>query len=74
MITPNKVISLDNSAIGLAGCILEVEFSSMPLSDLYRKLERKFESADQFLLCIDALYLLEKIEVDLATGIVTHAG
>ena len=45
----------------------------MNVADLYRSVHRDFESIDQFLLTLDVLYVLGRIEVDITTGAVTYA-
>ena len=74
MITPNKVITLRESAIGRTPIILREMASQDNLAGLYDKVCKDFESIDQFLLALDVLYILRKIEVDMSTGMVTYAG
>ena len=45
----------------------------MNVAELYRTVHRELESIDQFLLALDVLYVLGRIEVDLTTGAVTYA-
>jgi hypothetical protein len=73
LITPNKVIRLRESALGRTPIILREKASQDNLNSLYDKVRKDFESIDQFLLALDVLYLLGKIEVDLLTGMVTYA-
>lgn len=73
MITPNKVISLKESALGRLSVLLKEEGREKDLVSLYRHVARNFESLDQFLLALDTLFILGRIEVDPQTRIVTYA-
>ncbi len=73
MITPNKVITLRESALGRTPVILREKTSRANLVDLYNKVGKDFESLDQFLLAIDVLYVLGQIDVDFSTGVITYA-
>ena len=72
MIVPNKVVSLKDSALGLATEILKAGPDSVPVVDLYNDLARKFESLDQFIVTLDLLYVLGRIEMDFESGVVTY--
>ncbi len=72
MITPNKVITLRESALGRAPIILRNKASKDNLTDLYNRVHKDFESIDQFLLTLDVLYILGQIEIDLSTGVLTY--
>lgn len=43
------------------------------LSRIYEQAGKEFESIDQFILAVDVLFVLGKIDVDLSTGIVIYA-
>ena len=73
MIMPNKVITLRESALGRTPVILREKASQANLVSLYDKVGKEFESIDQFLLAIDVLYILGKIDLDLTSGMVTYA-
>lgn len=73
MITPNKVITLEQSALGLAGFILEAAIDNDSISELQRRTSKEFESIDQFLLAVDLLFVLGKISVDFSTGRIVYA-
>lgn len=73
MITPNKVITLPESALGKTPAILEAKGVQVTLAGLYKTVAREFESIDQFLLTLDVLYVLGRIDIDLPTGMVTYA-
>lgn len=44
------------------------------LVTLYHNVADQFESVDQFLLALDTLFLLGRVDVNLTTRIVTYAG
>ncbi len=73
MITPNKVITLHESALGRTPIILRGKASHDNVARLYDRVRKDFESIDQFLLALDLLYILGQIEIDLSTGVVTYA-
>lgn len=73
MITPNKVITLRESALGRAPIIMRERVPQENLVSLYEKVRKDFESIDQFLLTLDVLYILGQIDVDLSTGMLTYA-
>ena len=73
MITPNKIVSLESSALGLTDIILDYGPGSIEVQHLYQKVENKFESIDQFLLTLDLLFVLGRIDVDFRTRTLTYA-
>ena len=73
MIIPNKVITLRDSALGKTPMILRAKEVQVNLGALYRTVGKEFESIDQFLLTLDVLYVLGRIDIDLSTGAVTYA-
>ena len=73
MVTPNKIITLRESALGQTPIIMREKASRANLVSLYNKVGNEFEGIDQFLLAIDVLYVLGQIDVDLSTGVVTYA-
>lgn len=64
MITPNKVVPLDSSAVGRMVNILKVGPLPARVDDLFAEVGSQFESIDQFLLALDVLYILNRIDVD----------
>lgn len=67
MITPNKVVSIEKSALGIVGTIIEQGPAPLGLSKLYSIVSKNFESIDQFLLTIDLLYVLGRIGMNVQT-------
>lgn len=74
MIVPNKVIPISESAMGKAAELLRLGPGKYDLSSLYEAQSHKFESIDQFLLALDVLYVLGRVDVDFATREVIYAG
>lgn len=68
MITPNKTIPLKSSVIYKYIYILEKDFESIYLVDLYRDIISKFDGVDEFLYSIDVLFLLNLVDVDFELG------
>ena len=68
MITPNKTIPLKSSVIYKSTYILEKDFESIYLTDLYSEVIGKFEDVDEFLYSIDVLFLLNLVDVDFELG------
>lgn len=48
--------------------ILDMQFEEIPIGELYKNTKRKFLGLDEFILALDALYILGKIDVDLELG------
>ena len=74
MITPNKVVSIEKSALGLVGTILDQGPAPVELLKLYHIVSKDFESIDQFLLAIDLLYVLGRVEVNSQTRTIYYVG
>ena len=73
MITPNKFIALDQSILARLDVILEGVMEETSIRDLYKAAESRFDTADQFLLALDVLYILGRIQVNFRTATVMHA-
>ena len=74
MITPNKVVSIENSALGLVSTIIEQGPTPLEVVKLYHIVSKNFESIDQFLLAIDLLYVLGRIDLNVHMGEVYYVG
>ena len=53
--------------------ILKANPDSDTLVDLYRCVEPQFESIDEFILALDVLYVLGRLQVNVESGTVSHA-
>jgi hypothetical protein len=73
VITPNKVITLRESALGRVPIILRHMGETTDVIELYHKVSKDFESIDQFLLSLDILFVLGRIGIDLSTRVVANA-
>ena len=73
MITPNKVVSLDKSVLGRVSLILQAGPLDCGIVDLFHENSEKFESIDQFILALDVLFVLGRIDVDFEEKRVTYA-
>lgn len=73
MITPNKVVPLSESAFGHVGAILRNGPEPIGLLALFGSVIDEFESIDHFLLTMDALYVMDLININLETGVVSYA-
>lgn len=70
MIFPSKLVSLQQSILYRSTFILEVPFLKMPLHELYKRTESHFGDPNEFVLAVDLLWILGKLEVDFLTGLV----
>lgn len=68
MIKPNKSIPLKDSILYKCIYILEKDFESIYLVDLYKAIISKFDGIDEFLYSIDVLFLLNLVDVDFELG------
>lgn len=68
MIYPNKHIKFEESILYKMLFILEQRTNGVVnISELYKKLKRKFNNIDEFIYAVDVLYVLEMIEIDFDT-------
>ena len=74
MIYPNKHIRIEDSIIYKMLSVLEVQSDSyLNIHELYSKTRNKFNNADEFILSLDVLYVLDMIEVDFKTETIKYA-
>lgn len=74
MITPNKFIALDHSILAKLEIVLDEQIGEMGIREFYHAVAHRFDTADQFLLALDVLYILGRVNVDFRTATVSHAG
>lgn len=73
MIYPNKHIGIKDSIIYKMLSVLEVQDDfNMNIHELYSKTRDKFNNADEFILSIDVLYVLDMIDVDFKTETIKY--
>lgn len=73
MITPNKFASFEQSSISKLPKILEALPVTDGLAELYEKVEKNFEDISEFIVCIDVLYVLDRIELNRESGEIINA-
>ena len=72
MITPNKFTSLDKSIIGKVDCLLLEGVEKITVSELKKLTARKFVDVGEFLLGLDTLFILGRIELDEKNGVIKY--
>jgi hypothetical protein len=72
MIVPNKITSLDNSIIGKMTCLLIDDVNEISISELMNLRLRKFVDIGEFILALDTLYSLGKIDLDEKRGVINY--
>ncbi len=65
MITPSKTVSLSESALGLSTTILCAGPNTRDIVTLYSEISDQFETVDDFILALDLLYVLGRVNVDM---------
>ena len=61
---PSKIINYDESIIGKFSFILdEISNKEINIYELFDKLKKKFNNAEEYLVTLEVLYLLNKIEI-----------
>lgn len=73
MITPSKYTTLDQSIMFKMLSLLKERRSTVSVQDLYAEHSQDYDAIDEFLLCLDALYVLNKIDINFDTGEVVYA-
>lgn len=66
MITPNKFVSYEKSILSKLEAFLKNSTSEIKIIDLYNYMQKKkvFDSPEEFILTLDALHVLGKINVN----------
>lgn len=72
MITPNKFTPLDKTIIGKMSFLLIEEVDEILVTELMRLKIKKFTDVGEFLLALDALFVLGRIEIDEDRGMVKY--
>ncbi|MBU8575939.1 ABC-three component system middle component 7 [Bacillus pumilus] len=73
MIVPNKVIRFNESIIGKMTIILNfLSEKEMTIKELFFITQDYFDEIDEFIYSLDALFLLDAIQVDFDKGVVTY--
>lgn len=72
MITPNKFTPLDKSILGKLSNLIIEDTEEIALSELLDLRLRKFTDIGEFILALDTLFILGRIEMD-KNGMITYA-
>ncbi len=71
---PNKIVNIADSLIWKLPYILDVvKKGEVTVSSLYDAVSQKYEDASEFILCLDTLYLLDKIKYDEKYEVIKYA-
>lgn len=73
MIVPNKFVRFETSILSRIDSVLSEIDEETPIHDLYRKTGRKVGGIENFILALDVLFALGKIDIDYSRGSVTNA-
>jgi len=74
MITPNKIISLDDSILGKMRILILEDVEEISISDLIDMKLRKFSDIGEFVLALDVLFALGRLDIDEKRGVIRYAG
>lgn len=73
MIFPSKLINFNESTLFKSSKILKVlEIKSLSVLKLYEKTKKNFSDLDEFIVALDLLYVLGKIELDEEWGVLNY--
>ena len=72
MITPNKMTSLDRSILGKLSYLMVDDVEEISLNELLELRLRKFSDIGEFVLTLDALFVLGRIKLDERRGVLTY--
>ena len=64
MIVPNKATPLRESILFKMLAILEEDFETIGLLELYDEVSHLFEGIDEFVFSLDVLFIIEKIKAN----------
>ncbi|HTG66350.1 MAG TPA: ABC-three component system middle component 7 [Flavobacterium sp.] len=73
MIYPNKHIKIEESIIYKMTALLEDEtINVISINELYNKTKSKFSNIDEFIYSLDVLFLLDIIEINFESELITY--
>ena len=72
MLVPNKTSPLNNTILYKSIEILNAEKSDLLLTELYKNNKRKFSDVGEFILALDLLFVLDEININFNTGMVSY--
>lgn len=69
---PSKFTNFDSSILAKISLLMLDDIETIPLSELIRVRLDKFEDVSEFMLALDVLFVLKKIEFDDSKGIIRY--
>jgi len=69
---PSKFTSFDNSILSKIGFLILEEIDVISLSDLIHARLDRFDDISEFMMALDVLYVLGKIELEEGEGIIRY--
>lgn len=74
MILPNKLINFNESILSKLVYILDILSTekSKPIRDLYIVVKDKFEDINQYIIALDVLFALEKINYNMEIKVIEY--
>lgn len=73
MIVPSKFTPFKNSVVSRIPCLLDAlsqEEGGLFVYELYRRTESSFEDVGEFILALDSLFVLGRVQLDKSTGVI----
>ncbi len=72
MITPNKMISLDKSIMGKLSHLILDDVEEITISELMELRLKKFSDVGEFILALDVLFAIGRIDIDEQRGVLRY--
>lgn len=69
---PNKFTSFDKSILAKISMLILEGIDSISLSELIQMRIDKFEDISEFMLALDVLYVLGKVEIEESQGVIKY--
>jgi hypothetical protein len=69
---PNKFTSFDKSILAKISILVLEEIDSISISELIQMRLDKFEDISEFMLALDVLFVLGKVELDESQGMIKY--
>ena len=69
---PSKFTRFDDSILSKISILISDEIEVVVLKELVKNQSNKFEDISEFMLALDILYVLEKIELDEDKGLIKY--
>lgn len=69
---PSKFTNFDSSILAKISLLMLVDVETISLSELVRVRLDKFENISEFMLALDVLFVLKKIELDDSKGLIRY--